>query len=76
MCSLPANGQTPTVSQTAIAAYVHQAFDVHRYLGTKGTLDLVSIFDNPTEFIDLFVRQILYTNVRINGRVGKDRLGR
>jgi len=76
MGPLPPDGQTPTVSQAAIAADIHQAFDVHRGFGTKSAFNLESIIDYATELVDIIVRQILYPGIRIYGRLNKDSASR
>lgn len=63
---LAANRESPTVPESSVAPDVHQALDIHRGLGPKGSLDLVLPFDLLSEEVDLLVVQILGPAARID----------
>src|SRR6266446_851617 len=57
--ALPAYRQPLAVAQTAIAAEIHQPFDVHRDLSPQITLDRVVAVDQLAHPQDLVVRHLM-----------------
>ena len=60
MRSLAATGQTFTMTQTAIAAQVHQAFDIDADFTAQFTFDMIFMVDQFTQFQNIFIRQFAY----------------
>ena len=57
--ALAADGEPTTVTQTAVAAEVHEALDVHLNLAPEIALDAVLALDDVTESLDLRVGELL-----------------
>lgn len=56
--ALAANRQRTTMTQTAVAAQVHQALDIHRNFTTQVTFDLVVSIDCFADLKDFSIRQV------------------
>lgn len=63
---LAAHGHAAAVTQTAIAADIHQPLDVQRNLSSKVTFNAVFLIDDLAEAVDLIVGQIAHTRVRVD----------
>src|SRR5262245_41203263 len=66
MRALTAHGQTFAVPKAAVAANVHETFDVHGHFRTQSAFHLVLILDRTTQPIDLVVVQLVHATVRIH----------
>ena len=73
-CALTANGQAHAVTATTVATNVHQSLDVHVHLTAKVTFNEVVAFNGFSQFDDVCISKILYTNVWINARFLDDLL--
>ena len=60
MRSLSAAGQTFTMTQTAVAAQVHQAFNVNTDFTAKFAFDMIFMVNQFTQFQNFIIRQLAY----------------
>ncbi len=63
MRALAANRQRTTMTQTAVAAQVHQALDIHRNFTTQVTFDLVVSIDCFADLKDFSIRQLVNATI-------------
>ena len=76
VCTLTAHGEVTAMAQTAVAAKVHQTFDVHLCVAAKVAFDSIGVVDVLTDREDLSIGQLIYaacwvdTNSFTNGGCG------
>src|SRR5438093_947336 len=68
VCALAANWEPSAVPQTAIAADVHQTFDIHLNLLAQIALDAALLIDHGANLVDFLFGQLtnafIYTDAR------------
>ena len=64
--ALTTQRKTETVTDAAIAANVHQSFDVHLNFGTEGTFDFVLIVDDGAEGVLFIIGPVLHFLVLVD----------
>ena len=74
--ALAAHGQAATMTQTAIAADLHQALHVLRNLAMQVTFDLEVLLDVIAQLREVFLGKVLHANVGIDAGSGDDLFGR
>ena len=65
---LTSDRKSPSVADTPITSYVHQAFDVHRHFCPEIAFNFEVFLDRLPENINFFVRKVLYPRVWIDFR--------
>lgn len=73
--ALTAYRQTFTMSQTSVAAEIHQTFDINADFATQFTLNDIRTVDNFTDFGNFLFAQILNAAVAVNTRFCTNILG-
>ena len=74
--ALAANGQAATMTQTAIAADLHQALHVLRNLAMQVAFDLEVLLDVVAQLREVFLGEVLHADVGIDAGIGDDLLWR
>src|SRR5690349_17424313 len=72
--ALPAHGQVPPVAEPPVRADLLEALDVERHLAAQVALHLVAPVDDVPEPVDLLLRQVPDTGVRVDVGLGQDLL--
>tara|TARA_B100000315_G_scaffold254178_1_gene294640 strand:- start:2366 stop:2704 length:339 start_codon:yes stop_codon:yes gene_type:complete len=75
MRTLPTNRKTAPMAQTAVAAEIHQALDVHRSFAPKIALDLKTLIDRVTDTRNLVIGQFVHPAFERNFHLLADTLG-
>jgi len=65
-CPLATHRQLSLVPESAITAYIDKPFDIHTDFFSEVALDLLALFDDLTDFIDLVLREILHLLILID----------
>jgi len=69
VCPLTSNRKPSAVAQTAVAADVHQSFDVHLNLLTQVALDPALLVDDGANAIDFFFGQLADASIDADARL-------
>ena len=69
MGTLASHWETPAMSESPIATYVHKSLDIHRNFGPEATLYLVFSLNLLTQFCDIIIGQIDGAAVRVYTRM-------
>jgi hypothetical protein len=72
MRALTTNRQRTTMTQTAVAAKVHQTLDVHGNFTTQVTFDAVFSIDSFTDLKYFSIRQLIYATIVSNADLRYD----
>ena len=67
--------QATAVSDSPVAADIHETLDVHGYFGAQGPLNLEVAFDRTTEAVHIVVREVLSSAIGINAACRQDLFG-
>jgi hypothetical protein len=73
--ALAANRQAATMAQPSIAAYVHQAFDVHLHLFAEIAFDHALLVYDGANPVDLLFAQLAYAAVDADPGLFKNLVG-
>src|SRR5690606_35874932 len=76
MRALTANRQAAAMTQAAIAAEIHQAFDVHRGLAAQIAFDVIVAVDRLADLDDFGIGKLVHPAVSTNADLVDDLLGK
>src|SRR5688500_2007784 len=74
--ALATDGQTAAVTQSAVAADVHQPLDVHVHFLPQRALDLEVLLDDLAQLVHVRIRKRMDAGIRVDSRLAQDLLRR